>query len=224
MMNTKLYQLSSEVTFTVTALNAEESILKPYIKAQIDVMNDFYVKYDHAKKRIETVTRDRRSTKTGVATATTEAIKLLKEISFRVKADAPKRYKNYFPVNYSTVIKKGKSLLKAYEIISSEINLETTPSLLSFKEQIGKIYEALSNEVNQLTDAETDHQLLQQEIKELYEQWRTEYRRLKMLVKAALIGTEIKHKIFFNTKSVKRRKDQTEYQPILPTSVTHVTQ
>lgn len=221
-MNTKLYQLTCDIDFTLTALRAKESLLNPYLQEQIDAVDHFYATYEALKKEIKSVTLERRTTDDRIELVAANAVKLLKEISFRVKADQPEDYKKYFPVNYSTVIKKEKSLLKAYKVVQSEIDLESIPSIFAFKEQVDNTYEALHIETNRITDAKTDHKHLQHDINKLYRDWNLEYRRLKLMIKAVLLGKETKYKIFFDTKSIKKvNKDKTESSlPILPTPIT----
>lgn len=219
-MDAKLYQLNREITFTLTALNAKESLLTPYLKYQMNVVNDFYVTYEQLVETIDTVTIDQRATKKSVASIIADAAQLLKEISFKVQIDRPEAYKNYFPVNYSVAIRKETKLLKAYAVLRAEINHETIPTLLAFKEQVETTRKTIKEAVNQLTDAQTDYKLLKEEINNLYRDWNIEYKRLKLMIKAVLLDKESSYKIFFSTKKTRKVKDQKEYEPILPASIT----
>lgn len=217
-MDTKLFQLSRDVKFTSAAFKAKESLFPTYLKDQMVVVDDFRVTYKALKKQIEVVTLDRRTSKRNIETITAKAIDLLNELSFRVKKDRPEAYKEYFPVNYSTTITTKNKLIKGYEIVRSELNMETIPSLIDFKDQIETIYQTLQEETDRVTDAKTDHKYLQEEIDQLYKNWSLEYKRLKMMVKAVLLGEETSYKIFFETKSVKRSKTDFN-QPFLPSSI-----
>lgn len=222
-MNTKLYQLTRDIAFTLTTLRAKESILTPHLLEQMAVVDGFHARYEELKKKIKIVTLDRRTTDDRIHSIIEDATQLLKEISFRVKTDRSDRYKKYFPVCYSTAIKKDKSLLKAYEVVRSEINLETDPSILAFKERVEAIYEVLFAETTLITDTKADHKFLQQEIDKLYDDWKLEYKRLKLVVKSVLLGKEMTYKLFFETKDTKKsspKESVDDTNTTLPSSIT----
>lgn len=221
-MNAKLYELKCDIAFTLTTLKASDSPQDPFIERQMNVVDQFHQAYEKLNKDQLMITNEQRKARERIKITIAEAIDLLKELSFRLKMDHRSHYKYYFPKSYTKMTRSRNALIRGYDWILSELNQETVKSIAAFKEPVQVINDQLLAETNDMIDVKTDQALLNNERETLYENWIREYRRLKMVVKAVLFGSETDYRFFFEKKRSRKRSSlqQEVKEEILETPTT----
>ncbi|MBN2694864.1 hypothetical protein JXR93_09400 [bacterium] len=190
-MNTKLYQLSKDVQAILGSIKAKDSFFEDYVKKQAEKLQVFMEKYNLIKDDLKNSEVESRVVNEKMGKIIDDSKKLLKEIDFRVKVDKKESYKYYFPKNYGSAVKSKDTIIKSFQVILSEMATETAESILFFKESVEILLKELLKNVESSTDTSTDKTFLKKDADNLYKEWNLEYNRLKLLIKAQLLGTNI---------------------------------
>ncbi len=207
-MSSKLYQLSKDVSTVLVSIKSKESFFEDYVKKQSEKVQVFMEKYNLIKDDLENTLHESRVVNEKFNKTIEDCKKLLKEIDFRVKVDKKDSHRYYFPKNYSIAVKTKDNIIKSFQVILSEMTSETVESILSFKENVKVLLKELLDSVGSTTDTTTDKTFLKKDADNLYKEWNLEFNRLKLLIKAQLLGTNINI-----TQSISKKTQKKSVKP-----------